>query len=177
MKNPTRKCWVFLCPKKNNGIYLSDMANGKTYGFTFPFVESFDGKYLDLTDYPAEEIRSNLIHLLLTRKGSRYFLPDFGTRLLEYIFEPIDGPTFQSIEAEIRYSVQKYMPQLQLTNINITSPQGESAGLTATEAGGVLDPNIRKYNADVAEHTATVRVDYAISNDVFNTKDFIILNI
>ena len=66
------------------------MANGKTYGLTFPFVDSFDGKYLDLTDFPAEEVRSNLIHLLLTRKGSRYFLPDFGTRLLEYIFEPLD---------------------------------------------------------------------------------------
>lgn len=153
------------------------MANGSTYGFTFPFVDSFDGKYLDLTDYTAEEIRSNLIHLLLTRKGSRYFLPDFGTRLLEYIFEPLDGPTFQSIEAEIRDSVNKYMPQLQLTSINITSPTGEAAGLTATGAGGVIDPAITRFNQDVAEYTATVRVDYAISNDVFNTKDFIILNI
>jgi phage baseplate assembly protein W len=153
------------------------MANGKTYGLTFPFVESFDGKYLDLTDYPAEEIRSNLIHLLLTRKGSRYFLPDFGTRLLEYIFEPLDGPTFKNIEAEIRDSVQKYMPQLQLNNISITSATGEAAGLTATEAGGVIDPGLTRYRQDVGEYTATVRVDYSISNDVFNTKDFIILNI
>jgi phage baseplate assembly protein W len=153
------------------------MANGKTYGFTFPFVDSFDGKYLDLTDYTAEEIRSNLIHLLLTRKGSRYFLPDFGTRLLEYIFEPLDGPTFQSIESEIRDSVNKYMPQLQLTSIDITAPIGEAAGLTATGAGGVMDPEITRYNQDVGEYTATVRIDYAISNDVFNTKDFIILNI
>ena len=83
------------------------MANGKTYGLTFPFVISFNGKYLDLSDYSAEEIRSNLIHLLLTRKGSRYFLPDFGTGLLEYIFEPLDGPTFKNIESEIRDSVQK----------------------------------------------------------------------
>lgn len=153
------------------------MANGRTYGLTFPFVDSFDGKYLDLTDYTAEEIRSNLIHLLLTRKGSRYFLPDFGTRLLEYIFEPLDGPTFQSIESEIRDSVTKYMPQLQLTSIDITAPTGEAAGLTATGAGGVIDPQITRYNQDVGEYTATVRVDYAISNDVFNTKDFIILNI
>ena len=94
------------------------MANGKTYGLSFPFVDSFDGKYLDLTDYAAEEIRSNLIHLLLTRKGSRYYLPDFGTRLYEYIFEPLDGPTFRNIESEIRDSVEKYMPQLQLTNIS-----------------------------------------------------------
>ena len=55
------------------------MANGKTYGITFPFTDSFNGQYLDLTDYAKEEVRTDLIHLLLTRKGSRYFLPDFGT--------------------------------------------------------------------------------------------------
>ena len=84
------------------------MADGKTYGLTFPFVESYNGKYLDLSDYPAEEIRSNLIHLLLTRKGTRYFLPDFGTRLLEYIFEPLDGPTFSDIESEIYNIIDDY---------------------------------------------------------------------
>lgn len=153
------------------------MANGKTYGLTFPFVDSFDGKYLDLSDYPAEEIRSNLIHLLLTRKGSRYFLPDFGTRLYEYIFEPLDGPTFQNIESEIRDSVEKYMPQLQLTNISITAPTGEEATATVTTAGNVLNPELTRYNQDVGEYTATVRIDYSITNDVFNSKDFVIINI
>ena len=64
------------------------MANGQTYGLTFPFRDSFDGKYLNLTSYSDQEIRSELIHLLLTRKGTRYYLPDFGTRLYEFIFEP-----------------------------------------------------------------------------------------
>jgi phage baseplate assembly protein W len=153
------------------------MADGKTYGLTFPFVESYNGKYLDLSDYPAEEIRSNLIHLLLTRKGTRYFLPDFGTALLEYIFEPLDGPTFKNIESEIRDSVEKFMPQLQLTNISITAPTGEAVGATVTTAGNVVNPELQMTNQDVTEYTATVRIDYSITNDVFNTKDFIILNI
>ena len=153
------------------------MADGKTYGLTFPFVESYNGKYLDLSDYPAEEIRSNLIHLLLTRKGTRYFLPDFGTRLLEYIFEPLDGPTFQNIQSEIRDSVEKFMPQLQLTNINISAPTGEAAGATVTNSGNVINPQLQMTNQNVTEYTATVRIDYSITNDVFNSKDFIILNI
>ncbi len=69
------------------------------------------------------------------------------------------------------------MPQLQLTNISITAPTGEAAGLTATSSGGVTDPQIQMTNQNVTEYTATVRIDYAISNDVFNTKDFVILNI
>jgi len=78
------------------------MADGTTYGLTFPFRESFDGKYLDLSDYNDQEIRSNLIHLLLTRKGSRYYLPDFGTRLYEFLFDPLDTPTFSQIDLLIR---------------------------------------------------------------------------
>ena len=70
------------------------MADGTTYGLTFPFRDSFDGKYLDLSSTTEKEIRNNLIHLLLTRKGSRYYLPDFGTRLYEFLFDPLDTPTF-----------------------------------------------------------------------------------
>ena len=44
------------------------MANGVTYGITFPFKDSFNGKFLDLTDTSEEEIKSNLIHLLITEQ-------------------------------------------------------------------------------------------------------------
>jgi len=70
------------------------MAFGKTYGVSFPFNDSQYGDYLNLTFTSDEEVRSNLIHLLLTRKGTRYYMPNFGTRLYEYIFEPIDAQTF-----------------------------------------------------------------------------------
>jgi len=86
------------------------MANGITYGISFPFLDSYVGKYLDCSDTPDEEIRNNLVHLLLSKKGTRYFLPDFGSRLYEYIFEPLDGPTFSEIESEIRQSVETYLP-------------------------------------------------------------------
>lgn len=49
------------------------MANGVTYGINFPFRDSKDGRYLDLSKTPDKELRTDLIHLLLTRKGTRYF--------------------------------------------------------------------------------------------------------
>jgi len=61
------------------------MADGKTYGINFPFGQSQDGKYLSLSQTPEEEIRTDLLHLILTRKGSRYYLPNFGTRIYEFI--------------------------------------------------------------------------------------------
>ena len=67
------------------------MANGVTYGINFPFNDSLKGDYLSLSQNPDQEIRSNLIHLILTRKGSRYYLPDFGTKIYEFIeFDPTE---------------------------------------------------------------------------------------
>jgi phage baseplate assembly protein W len=92
------------------------MANGITYGITFPFKDSYKGTYLDLTEDPDAEVRSDLIHLILTRKGRRYFLPDFGTRIYEYIFDQNDVITFNHIEDEIRESVKKYIPNLDINS-------------------------------------------------------------
>ena len=49
------------------------MANGKTYGINFPFRDSFNGKYLDLSDNSDEEIRTDLIHLLLILLNSIFY--------------------------------------------------------------------------------------------------------
>ena len=153
------------------------MANGVTYGITFPFRDSFDGKYLDLTDFEDQEIRSSLIHLLLTRKGTRYFLPDFGTRLYEYIFEPLDGPTFNQIESEIRDSVGKYIPNLQINTISITDASTEEGANPKTTQDGMTNNTIALPGRAGLEYTAKVRIDYTITNNVFNQSDFIIINI
>ena len=84
------------------------MANGVTYGINFPFRDSRRGDYLELTEFQSQEIKADLIHLLLTRKGSRYFLPQFGTRLYEFLFEPFDGLTFNAIESDIRDAIENF---------------------------------------------------------------------
>jgi phage baseplate assembly protein W len=152
------------------------MANGVTYGINFPFRDSFDGRFLDLSSTIEEEIRTDLIHLLLTRKGTRYFLPDFGTRLLEYIFEPLDGPTFSDIEAEIRDSVSKYIPNLIITSIAVYDASTEEDDPNVTVISG--DERVfRVPGIGTKEHTAKVRIDYKITSNVFESSDFIIINI
>ena len=94
------------------------MANGITYGLHFPFLKSPVGGYVRATENTDEEIKSNLLHLLLTRKGTRYYLPDFGTRLYEFIFEPLDAQTFNAMKDEIYEQVRTYIPNLTITNIH-----------------------------------------------------------
>jgi phage baseplate assembly protein W len=153
------------------------MANGITYGINFPFQDSMVGKYLMTTQSTDDEIRSSLIHLLLTRKGSRYFLPDFGTRLYEYIFEPLDGPTFSEIESEIRDSVGQYLPGIKITDIEI---KPATADYTDPGATYITENGTREYRVpglSEKEYTAKVRIDYKITNTALESSDFVILNI
>jgi phage baseplate assembly protein W len=152
------------------------MANGITYGINFPFLDSYVGKYLDCSDNTEEEIRSSLVHLLLSRRGTRYFLPDFGSRLYEYIFEPLDGPTFSEMESEIRDSVKKYMPGILITNIKITdaSTEEDNKG-TYVNSEGKKEYTVS--NIAQLEHTAKIRIDYKNTNNAFDSSDFVIINI
>jgi phage baseplate assembly protein W len=154
------------------------MANGITYGINFPFQDSKTGKYLSLSETTNDEIRSNLIHLLLTRKGSRYFLPDFGTRIYEFLFEPLDGPTFNDIESDIKDSVEKYIPNLLINSISITPLSELEQDPIASNSNPDLDPRIYQLpGRGTEEYTAKVKVEYTITSDVFNSKDFVIINI
>jgi phage baseplate assembly protein W len=155
------------------------MADGTTYGLFFPFQDSRKGDYLALTEYEQQEIRSDLIHLLLTRKGSRYFLPTFGTRLYEYIFEPFDGLTFSAIETDIRDSIQEFLPNLIVNGITIEpiTPEDEVDGDYTNPQNNKLFDIYRVPGKGTYEYTAKVRIDYSIGNSVFEQSDFVIINI
>jgi phage baseplate assembly protein W len=152
------------------------MPQNSTYGIKFPFADSTDGRYFALNTTSTDEIRTDLVHLLLTRKGSRYYLPDFGTRLLEYIFEPLDGPTFGEIESEIRDAVTEYIPGIQITNLTITD-----ASMDEQNKGTFInDMNERVYsvpNIGTLEHTAKVKIEYLITDEAFGASDFVIINV
>jgi phage baseplate assembly protein W len=156
------------------------MAEGITYGLEFPFVDSTQGDYLDLTETQFQQIRSDLLHLILTRRGSRYFLPTFGTRLYEYIFEPYDGLTFDAIEADIRDSVQNFMPNLLLNKITI-EPADPSEEVPLAK-GTTIPGTAREYvyrvpGKGTSEYTAKVKIDYTVDNLAFAQSDFVIINI
>lgn len=156
------------------------MADGITYGINFPFRDSRRGDYLQLTETESDQIKSDLIHLLLTRKGTRYYLPDFGTRLYEYIFEPFDGLTFSAIESDIRDSVEKYMPNLLLNSVQISpaDPMEEADIATGQNSLGDSQSSIYRFpGKGTSEYTAKVRIDYSNNKNTFAQSDFIIINI
>jgi len=156
------------------------MADGRTYGINFPFSDSRTGDYLQLTQYQKDEIRADLIHLLLTRRGSRYYLPTFGTRIYEFIFEPFDGLTFNAIESDIRDAISAFMPNLLVNNITIEPASIEDevpVGATSTALTNDV-PNIyRVPGKGTADYTAKIKIDYSTDSATFAQSDFVIINI
>jgi len=147
-----------------------------TYGIDFPFRDSAKGHYLKMTATPEREVRANLIHLLLTRKGSRYFLPDFGTRLYEYIFDQNDIVTHNNIEEEIREGVRKYIPNLDINSIKVMSAEDDPDNII-TPSEEEDSRLFRVSDSSTKPYTAKVKIDYTVNNGAFSTSDFVIINI
>jgi phage baseplate assembly protein W len=72
--------------------------------------------------------------------------------LLKYIFNPNDSKTQSEIKQEISQVVKKYLPKLQVNEVTVTE-------------------------SDDNEYVATVRIDYTVTDDVFEATDFVIINI
>ena len=156
------------------------MADGTTYGINFPFRDSKKGDYLELTQLQSQEVKADLIHLLLTRKGSRYYLPDFGTRLYEFLFEPFDGLTFDAIESDVRDAIEKYMPNLLVNQLTISPADSSEEVDLATGISVVGDQTASIYRLPgkgTSEYTAKIRLDYSTNNSTFAQSDFVIINI
>jgi phage baseplate assembly protein W len=150
------------------------------YGITFPFVDSSEGFFLGLNTDTDSEVRSNLIHLVLTPKGSRYFLPDFGTNLNKYIFELMDTTTKISIEREIREAVNKYIPNLTINSVEVKTLEDLKAEEKLNEQNN--DPSMDDGNMSFVgeaqrNYSMRVRIDYTSGDGVFETKDFVIIDL
>ena len=128
------------------------MASTRFINIDYPFKNSPDGFFLNLNSSDQRAIKADLMHLLLTRKGQRLYNPDFGTDLLTFIFEPNDTKILSDIKDSVSVSVKKYLPNLTITSLTVT-PSEDS------------------------DYAAVIRLDYTISDNVFDIVDFVIIKV
>ncbi len=103
------------------------MAKTRYINIDFPFKDSKKGFYLELNQTDKDAIRADLLHLLLTNKGERLYLPDFGSDLRKYIFEPNDNVTHSSIKDNLNDTISKYIPNLTVDSIEFENNDLEEA--------------------------------------------------
>jgi phage baseplate assembly protein W len=89
-----------------------------SYNITFPFKDDNETRnYIQMNQVTKDSYSSDLLLLLLTQKGERYYESDYGTNLLKYIFEPNDNLTASDVEEEIRNTVSLYIPEVKINSV------------------------------------------------------------
>lgn len=89
-----------------------------SYNIKFPLKDDVKtNTYFELTKTTKDALSSDLILLLLTQKGERFYEPEYGTDLLKFIFEPNDNTTSANIEKDIKETVSLCIPSLTIDKI------------------------------------------------------------
>ena len=94
------------------------MAKTRYINIDFPFRDSSDGSYFKMNKTDKDAIRAELLHLLLTNKGERLYLPEFGSDLKKFIFEPNDEITQEEIKDNLNQTITRFIPKLLINDIS-----------------------------------------------------------
>lgn len=100
------------------------MAKRQRYGIAFPItIKSGDGSLFDMSNDIVGCVTSEMMHVLFTPKGQRLRDPDFGTSLIQFIFNPNDNQTWEDVKFEIKECVTKYVPDCTVNDVEIAESQ------------------------------------------------------
>ena len=91
-----------------------DLQKNIAIGVSLPF----NGPGVFKSTYTTkDQIKSNLINLLLTDKGERVMNPNFGTNLKRFLFEGITNNNIETLKDNILSSILTYIYEITVTNI------------------------------------------------------------
>ena len=90
-------------------------------GVTFPF----DGPAVFNSSYTTkDQVKSNLINLLLTSPGERLMNPEFGIGIRQYLFEQVIDKEF--LKNKITDGAQIYIPEIEIDDVFIKRENRET---------------------------------------------------
>jgi len=94
------------------------------YGLHFPLGSSKTGGIFSRSS-GIQMIKQSVEQLLLTERGERIMLPNFGCNIRRYLFQPLDEDTFNRIREEIETSFERYIVGARIDKLQVF-PTGET---------------------------------------------------
>jgi hypothetical protein len=105
-----------------------DLQKNIVIGVSLPF--NAPGVF-NKTYSTKDQIKSNLINLLLTDKGERIMNPEFGTDLRKSLFENITNTNIELLRIKITEAIGIFIPEIYLGDITIDpDPDHNTLNLT-----------------------------------------------
>jgi phage baseplate assembly protein W len=107
-----------------------DLQKNIAIGVSLPF----DGPGVFNSTYTTkDQIKSNLVNLLLTDIGERVMNPNFGCNLRKFLFEGITINNSEILINSLTDSISIFVPQITVNDITLDpSPDSNSVSLTVS---------------------------------------------
>ena len=103
-----------------------DLQKNIAIGVSLPFSKPFTSTYTT-----KDQIKSNLVNLLLTDIGERVMNPNFGCDLRRFLFEGITETNMEAVAASLANSISIFVPEINVTNIEVVpEPDSNTINLT-----------------------------------------------
>ena len=93
-------------------------------GVTFPFSGQaiFNSSYTTM-----DQAISNLKNLLLTMRGERYIVPNFGTNLVQALFQPATPELKEFIINDITSAISFWLPYIVIIELTVNTFEDDPA--------------------------------------------------
>jgi phage baseplate assembly protein W len=96
------------------------MPNKKRFiGCQYPLIKTPRGILAQKKD--VDQIKADLLQLLLTNPGERVMLPEFGTPLRKLMFEPNDPILEVETRNVIVKAIARWEPRIEIQNVVVSS--------------------------------------------------------
>jgi len=93
---------------------------GKVIGLQWNYIET-DEPVPYFNQHSSKKLAiSQLRQLILTHKGERVMLPDFGLSLTNLLFEPLTSDLVSMVAEEVEVQVNKYLPSVQVLKVSVS---------------------------------------------------------
>src|SRR6266540_6115441 len=75
------------------------------------------------------EIEEAIRLILGTAYGERPMRPEFGCAIHDYVFAPVDATTTGRLAAEVRLSLERWEPRIDVLDVSVSPAEGDAATL------------------------------------------------
>ena len=109
-----------------------------------------------------DQAKANIRNLLLTRKGERYNLINFGTNLLSIVFQPSTPDIKELIDLEITNALSSWLPYIVIQDLEILTVEDDPTLLHTIKI--TLKYTVDGFNTDAititaSEDSSTITID------------------
>lgn len=127
------------------------------FGITLPIIHGIGG-YFNQSFTVLDQLKHNLVNLLLTKKGERRMNPDFGSNLHSVLFEFSNENLPIIVDGIIRKDIDQWMPFITIQSISVD---------TRTELRDIYVLHVTvKFTADALGIIETQSVDVSIESTI-----------